>query len=92
MKTETLRAIMVLSGYTAGRYDIGSLSGSTRAGCRVHLMSTLLGHRAPQNKSSVTAIEAEFYGQLGITGTGNCSAERADSFVAICKDAARGIV
>ena len=92
MKTETLRAIMVLSGYTAGRYDIGSLAGSTKAGCRVHLMSTLLGHRTPRSKSSVTSIEMEFYGQLGITGTGNCSAERADSFVSICKDVARGVV
>jgi hypothetical protein len=45
-------AIRLLGTYTAGRFDIWMLSGSAKASCRAHVMSTLLGVRV---SSALTA-------------------------------------
>lgn len=78
-------AIRVLGTYTAGRFDIWMLSGSSKASCRAHVMSILQGKRVPQSQSGVTAIRSAFYTALGITG--ECEAHRQEIFQAVCREA-----
>jgi hypothetical protein len=74
-----MEAIRLLGAYTAGRFDIWMLSGSQKASCRAHLMSTLLGVKTPQSKSGVTALREAFYRAGNITG--DCLAAKEENFL-----------
>jgi len=81
----TQEAIRVLGIYTAGRFDIWMLAGSSKASCRAHVMSVLQGKRVPQSQSGITAIRSAFYEALSITG--ECEAHRQESFQSVCREA-----
>jgi hypothetical protein len=81
-------AIRLLGVYTAGRFDIWALAGSSRASCRAHVMSALKGHKVPQSQSGVTALREEFCNQARAHGAvidGDCIAVREDQFIAWCR-------
>jgi len=80
---DTQEAIRVLGTYTAGRFDIWMLAGSSKASCRAHVMSVLQGKRVPQSQSGVTAIRSAFYEALSITG--ECEAHREENFRTACR-------
>lgn len=79
----TKQAVELLAAYTAGRFDIWMLAGPSKASCRAHVVSALLGHKVPQSKAGVTAIREAFYAIA--KPAGDCIANREDSFVAWCK-------
>ena len=78
MEDTTKEALRLLGIYTAGRFDIWALAGDSKASCRAHVMSALVGKKMPKSKSGVTAITAEFYQRGGIVGS--CIAHREDNF------------
>jgi hypothetical protein len=78
-----LGAIKLLGTYTAGRFDIWMLAGSSKASCRAHIMSVLHGTRIPQAKSGVNALRSALYTEAKIDG--ECEAHRQDNFLAYCK-------
>ena len=82
-------AIRLLGIYSAGRFDIWALAGNTKASCRAHVMSELLGQKTPQAKSGVNAIRREFYSQLGIWRDGVCLAEMESEFLVVCRELAQ---
>lgn len=88
MKTSdsTRAAVKLLGAYTAGQFTLWSLAGPRRASCRAHVMGALHGKKMPQSQSGVTAIRAEFYARLPVSG--DCEALREDSFIAICRELA----
>jgi hypothetical protein len=73
-----LEATKLLGTYTAGRFDIWALAGSSRASCRAHVMSALMGRRIPQSKSGIYALREEFERRAGACG--ECNAERETNF------------
>lgn len=77
-------AVRLLGVYTAGRFDIWALAGSSKASCRAHVMSALLGRRAVQRESGVTALRSEFYRRLEIEGS--CEAVRERNFISKCRE------
>lgn len=83
-------AIHLLGVYTANRFDLWMLAGSSKASCRAHLMSALQGTRVPQSKSGITAIRNAFYSLLNIAG--ECEAHREELFRAVCKEAQEDVV
>jgi hypothetical protein len=86
MKPEVLETLRIIGIYTAGRYDIWMLAGSSKASCRAHVMSVLCGVKTPQSKSGVNAIQAKLFSELGIPEA-ECTAVREDYF----RDIARHI-
>lgn len=83
MNDNLSEGIRLLGAYTAGRFDIWSLAGSYKAGCRAHVMSGLMGRRVPQSKSGVTALQSAFYDV--IKPAGDWPAARDDAFVEFCR-------
>lgn len=80
----TTKAIRTLGIYTAGRFDIWGLAGSSRASCRAHVMADLLGlPRIAQSKAGVYALLSEFQNRCGIEST--CSADWHEKFAALCR-------
>lgn len=73
-----LEALRLLGAYTAGRFDIWMLAGSSKASCRAHIMTALEGKKMPQSKSGVNAITAAFYAFA--MPEGSCPAIREDNF------------
>ena len=78
-------AIKLLGTYTAGRFDVWMLAGSSKASCRAHIMSVLQGAKVPQAKSGVNALREALYTQAKIDG--ECEGHRQDNFLAYCKQA-----
>lgn len=76
-------ALKLLGTYTAGRFDFWMLAGPTKASCRAHIMSELMGKKMPQSKSGVTAMRDAFY-EIA-KPEGNCIAAREESFLAWAK-------
>lgn len=78
--TANLReALKLLGTYTAGKYDLWLLAGSSRASCRAHVMTVLMGARIPQSKAGVNALRDALYRAAGIEG--DCLAEKNDKFI-----------
>lgn len=82
MSTPLGEAIRILGIYTAGRYDIWSLSGPAKASCRAHVLSTLLDRTVPKSKAGVNAIRDAFWTACSITG--ECPAHREENFRSFC--------
>ena len=82
----TNQALKLLGTYTAGRFDIWMLAGSSKASCRSHVMSVLMGQKVPQSKSGVTALRDALYSAGQITG--EYEAQREERFVAWAKQQA----
>ena len=82
---QSKEAIRLLGIYTAGRFDIWMLAGSSKASVRAHIMSVLLGTKTPQSRSGINALRSEFYSRLNITG--ECEAHREQAFIQACKSA-----
>lgn len=82
MNANLVQAVSLLGIYTARRYSFWFLAGPSKASCRAHIMSALLGRKATQRESGVCAMRAEFYRQLGdvIPQTDICEAAREDAF------------
>jgi hypothetical protein len=83
MSANLNEAIRLLGIYSAGRFDIWALAGSSRASARSHVMSTLVGSKVPQSKAGVNAIRSAFYSALEIHG--EHEAARESAFVRVCK-------
>lgn len=84
----TVDAAKLLGQYTAGRFDIWMLAGSSKSTCRQHVMSVLVngkdGKNLPKSKCGVYAIRDEFYKR--IQPEGGCVAVREDNFKLWCKE------
>lgn len=75
-----MKALTTLRIYSKSG-DIYALAGSAKASCRAHVMADLLGvDKAPQSKSGVNAIRAEFYRQAGIDTNQTLRAQELDFF------------
>lgn len=79
----TREAVRLLGVYTAGRYDFWILAGPSKASCRAHVMSALLGRKVPQSQSGVTMLRAAFHALA--QPAGGCMAQRDESFEAWCQ-------
>lgn len=77
------KAVKLLGAYTAGRFDIWLLAGSSKASCRAHVMSVLIGHKVPQSKAGINAMRAAFYSAGNIQG--EYEAMREENFLAWAK-------
>ena len=83
MNAALAKAIELLERHSPGRFDVWALAGPSGRKARAALMETLLGHRLPQAKCGVNALQAEFYRQAGIVG--DCPAHRQAKFAEFCK-------
>jgi hypothetical protein len=82
-KANMKEAIRLLGVYTAGRFEPWDLAGDSKATCRTHVMSLLLGRKATVRESGVSALRATFYNLLNITGS--CEADRHANFAKYCR-------
>jgi hypothetical protein len=78
-------AVKLLGTYTAGRFDSYMLAGPSKATCRQHVMSALVGCKLPQSKCGVTALRAELWKRAGVDEQGNCIAECDSLFEDFCR-------
>jgi len=68
MDESILKALRSFSTYSAGRFDVYSLAGDSKAKARQQVMSELMGAKVPRAKCGINAIKEEFQRRLGVTG------------------------
>ena len=79
MKTiEAIKALHTVSP----NFDIWTIAGGYNTQKRQLVMSALHGKKMPISKCGVTAIRADLYAALEVTG--NCEANREDDFTNKC--------
>lgn len=84
MQTKLQEAIFTLGALTRWYYNVWDLAGPRFAKGRAALMAELLGvPKVPQSKSGVTALEAEFYRQCGVSG--ETPSRRQEAFAQKCR-------
>jgi hypothetical protein len=76
-------AIRLLGIYTAGRFDIWMLAGSSKASCRAHVMSVLVNRKVSQKQAGINALRESLYAAGNISGS--CEAHRQENFLAWAK-------
>lgn len=86
MHEDTIKALALLRGYTAGSMRLWDIAGRTHAAARAHVMAALRGKdRVPQSEAGVYRLREAFYAAMGIKG--ECEAAREDNFRSAARNA-----
>ena len=73
-------AVRMLGLHTGGSFDPWRMMGPHNARERAKIMSFLMGRSMRRSESGVTAMQTSFWLLAGVSGKGNCIADREELF------------